>query len=68
MHVLAKIEGMPTYCADLQQIGHSLNGFYSIKRTNTLKSVYCNFIKLPGDQGIPSSYLIFTQICLDCAI
>ena len=63
VHTLGKFEcsgrtqvsGMPTSCADLWQIGNTLTGFYTIKGTNTIQSVYCDFTKLPGDQGIQSS-------------
>jgi hypothetical protein len=39
----------PTSCEDLMLIGHTLNGFYSIKGTQMIESVYCDFTQLPGD-------------------
>ena len=41
--------GMPTTCDELSQIGHSLNGFYSVrgqgseKRKNKIETIFCNF-------------------------
>jgi len=44
--------GMPTNCNELNRIGHSLNGFYSvrgqgsdIKRKNKIETIFCNFNK-----------------------
>ncbi|XP_046645852.1 uncharacterized protein LOC124336192 [Daphnia pulicaria] len=42
---------MPTSCKDLWLIGHTLNGFYSIMGSTTMESVYCDFTKVPGDDG-----------------
>jgi hypothetical protein len=46
---LAKI-GMPTSCKDLQLLGHKLNGFYSVKKSQPnvnkstkLETIYCDF-------------------------
>jgi hypothetical protein len=39
----------PTSCEDLWLIGHTLNGFYSIKGTQMIESVYCDFTQLPSD-------------------
>ncbi len=42
-------KGMPTSCKDLQELGHYLNGFYSIKKSlpnnegNKFEAVFCNF-------------------------
>ncbi len=40
---------LPASCEDLWLIGHTLNGFYSIKGTKMIESVYCDFTQLPGD-------------------
>ncbi len=45
------VNGMPTSCEDLWQIGHTLSGLYSIMGTNHVKSVYCDFTKLPSETG-----------------
>jgi hypothetical protein len=45
------ITGFPTSCEDLLLIGHTLNGFYSVKGTKMIESVYCDFTKLPSDSG-----------------
>jgi hypothetical protein len=46
---------MPTSCQDLWLIGHTLNGFFSVMGSKTMESVYCDFTKIPGDEG---KYLI----------
>ena len=53
------INGLPTSCADLQIIGHTLNGFYSVAGSAMMESVYCDFSKLPADQ---SKYWIFIYL------
>jgi hypothetical protein len=45
------INGLPSSCADLQIIGHTLNGFYSVMGSAKMESVYCDFTKLPSDEG-----------------
>jgi hypothetical protein len=45
------INGLPSSCGDLKMIGHTLNGFYSIKGKKMMESVYCDFSKLPSDPG-----------------
>ena len=47
----AAVNGFPTSCEDLWLIGHTLNGFYSIKGTKMMESVYCDFTKLLDDAG-----------------
>ena len=47
----ATVNTVPGSCADLWKIGHTLNGFYDIKGDKTVRSVYCDFTKLPGDRG-----------------
>ncbi len=41
---------IPTSCKDLLEIGHVLNGFYSIKENGKIKLVFCNFnsLKIQG--------------------
>lgn len=52
----SKVKGMPTSCKDLQQLGHSSNGFYSIKKFQPndkgtkIETVYCDF-KTPTDSN-----------------
>jgi hypothetical protein len=43
------LNGFPTSCEDLWLIGHTLNGFYSIKGEKMIESVYCEFTLLPSD-------------------
>ncbi|EFX82762.1 hypothetical protein DAPPUDRAFT_316492 [Daphnia pulex] len=43
--------GMPTSCDDLERAGHISSGFYSIKGSAMMESVFCNFTKLPSDEG-----------------
>ena len=45
------INGLPSSCGDLKLIGHTLNGFYSIKGEKMIESVYCDFTQLPGDSS-----------------
>jgi hypothetical protein len=45
------INGLPSSCGDLEMIGHTLNGFYSIAGSAMMESVYCDFSKLPSDPG-----------------
>ncbi len=55
-HTLGKLEcvgskgieiGQPTGCRDLYQLGHNLNGFYTVRglgtSSNDLETVYCDF-------------------------
>ncbi len=42
------INGFPTSCEDLWLIGHTLNGFYSIKGEKMIESAYCDFTQVPG--------------------
>jgi hypothetical protein len=45
------INGLPSSCGDLKMIGHTLNGFYSVMGSAKMESVYCDFTKLPDDEG-----------------
>jgi len=46
------LNGLPTSCHDLWLIGHTLNGFYSIKGEKMMEYVYCDFFtKLLDDAG-----------------
>jgi hypothetical protein len=47
----ATVNTMPASCVDLWKIGHTLNGYYEVKGSTTVRSVYCDFTKLPGDPG-----------------
>ncbi|KAI9557768.1 C1q and tumor necrosis factor-related protein-like protein 3 isoform b [Daphnia sinensis] len=42
---------MPTSCADLSAIGHTLNGLYSVIGNKSVESVYCDFTNSPNDPG-----------------
>jgi C1q-related factor len=41
---------MPESCEQLRLIGHRLNGFYNVKGRKEMRSIYCDFRKIPGDQ------------------
>jgi hypothetical protein len=43
--------GMPTSCDNLKGAGHISSGFYSIKGSAMMESVFCDFTKLPSDEG-----------------
>jgi hypothetical protein len=47
------LDGMPASCEDLWRIGYTLTGLYSIRgsSSNKVETVYCDFNKLPGDEG-----------------
>jgi hypothetical protein len=45
------INGLPSSCADLKMIGHTLNGFYSVMGSAKIESVYCDFTLLTDDAG-----------------
>lgn len=46
------LNGMPTSCQDLWRVGYILSGIYSIKGSSSrVETVYCDFNKLPGDEG-----------------
>ena len=47
----ATVNQIPATCEDLWKVGHTLNGLYDVKSNKTAQSVYCDFTKLPGDQG-----------------
>ena len=60
MHTLGRLEctgkaaisgKMPSSCADLWILGHTLSGLYSVMGTDMVETVYCDFAKLPGDQN-----------------
>ncbi len=54
------IPGLPSSCADLKMIGHTLSGFYSVLGSAKMESLYCDFTKLPTDPGkCLDSYQIF---------
>jgi len=43
---------MPESCDDLWKIGHTLKGFYLVKAIDEILSIFCDFDKIPGDEGI----------------
>jgi hypothetical protein len=45
------INGLPSSCGDLKMIGHIWSGFYSVMGSAKMESVYCDFTKLPDDEG-----------------
>jgi len=51
----ATVDRMPESCDDLWKIGHTLNGFYDVRGDKEVRSVYCDFTKLPGDPGIETA-------------
>ena len=42
---------MPSSCQDLKTNGHKLSGFYTVKGTGALRSVYCDFAKSETQAG-----------------
>jgi hypothetical protein len=55
----APINELPSSCGDLKIIGHIWNGIYSVMGSSVMESVYCDFTKLPADEG---KCLIFLRI------
>lgn len=53
--------GLPSSCADLKSIGHIWSGFYSVMGNTTMESVYCDFTKVPGDDG--KCLFFFSLLC-----
>jgi len=54
---LSKVNGIPTSCEDLQQIGHILSGLYLIQATRPnqeakIETVFCNFATPTTAPGI----------------
>ena len=45
------VNGIPESCSDLWKMGHTLNGFYDVKRVNEIVKVYCDFTQVPGVKG-----------------
>uniref|UniRef100_A0A0P5NX02 Neurexin IV n=1 Tax=Daphnia magna TaxID=35525 RepID=A0A0P5NX02_9CRUS len=43
------INQMPTSCEDLREIGHTLNGLYSVMGMKSVESVYCDFSNATND-------------------
>jgi hypothetical protein len=48
---VVSINGLPSSCADLKIIGHIWSGFYFVMGLAKMESVYCDFTKLPSDEG-----------------
>ena len=59
VHTLGKLEcteqvtvnGIPKSCSDLWKIGNTLSGIYSVMGSDYVKTVYCDFARLPHEQG-----------------
>jgi len=43
----AVVQGKPTSCLQLFQIGHELNGFYMVQGDKRIETVYCDFTQSP---------------------
>ena len=58
-HTLGRMEcfgrvvftGQPGSCEDLWMMGHTLSGFYSVKGSGKINTVYCDMNKIPGEEG-----------------
>jgi hypothetical protein len=42
---------MPESCEDLWRNGQTIEGLYSVMGNRTMEKVYCDFSKLPNEQG-----------------
>ncbi|XP_046637883.1 uncharacterized protein LOC124316156 isoform X2 [Daphnia pulicaria] len=47
---IVDIGQMPTSCADLQRTGHKLSGFFSVKGSKKMETLYCNFFSNQNDK------------------
>ncbi len=47
----SSIGRMPKSCDDLQQIGHTKSGFFTVMGKKTIDNVYCDFTKPINDDG-----------------
>jgi hypothetical protein len=57
---IVDIGKMPTSSSDLQQMGHKLSGFYSVKGSKKkMEMVYCDFY--PNRNGTTCSFLVVTD-------
>jgi hypothetical protein len=45
------INGLPSSCSDLREIGHIWSGIFSVMGLAKMESVYCDFTKPTGDAG-----------------
>lgn len=45
------VSGVPRSCFDLWIIGHTLSGIYLVMGAAQVETVYCDFTKLPHEQG-----------------
>jgi hypothetical protein len=48
---IVDIRQMPTSCEDLNRMGHEINGFFLIKGSKKMETVYCDYQK-----GTPCSF------------
>ncbi len=61
-----KFKGIPASCKDLQILGHKLNGFYSIKKSQPkqgiakIETVFCDFQSTSDAKG--KIYILFCHI------
>ena len=51
LHQVSVSAGMPKSCSDLWKIGHTLSGIYSVMGSDNVETVYCDFTRLPYEQG-----------------
>jgi hypothetical protein len=47
---IVDIGRMPTSCFDLERMGHKLGGFFSVKGSEKMEMIYCDFF--PNQNGI----------------
>ncbi|XP_057373185.1 uncharacterized protein LOC130694057 isoform X2 [Daphnia carinata] len=51
MKTEAETEAMPRSCEDLRQMGHTLNGIYSVRGDKQIETVFCQFDKRYVERG-----------------
>lgn len=55
---------IPSSCEDLQLIGHMKSGLYSIMGNKSIETAYCDFTKLPKQEGYILSFNVLGSLGL----
>lgn len=58
-----KFNQMAKSCEEINLLGHTLNGLYSILGNSSVETVYCDFTRQVGEQGESFQLLVNEFIC-----
>jgi hypothetical protein len=61
-----KFNQMPKSCEEINLLGHTLNGLYSILVNSSVETVYCDFTRQVGEQG--ESFRLFKRVHLSISL